>query len=359
MACSSYFAGLDPSLTRLRARTNGSERSFKPGNVHAGRYIYIEDLLELDECNELSCPVQWPVGPSPVHLNSWQEFLHCHPDQTFASYIHAGFSAGFRIGYSRQAPSLKSSSKNHPSATANAIVVRNHIRAELEVGRLVGPLKKALAPLLHISPIGLVPKAHQPDKWRMIVDLSFPPGHSINEGISPELASMTYAKVDDAVQLIMQLGVRTQLVKLDLKNAYRIVPIHPQDHHLLAIEWEGKTYVDRALPFGLRSAPKIFSAVADMIAWALHCAGVQHQLHYLDDFLLLGAPDTEEGATVLSIALEVFRSLGIPVATHKTEGPATLITFLGILIDTQAFEARLPPEELPTSPGAVSGVAGQ
>ncbi len=57
---------------------------------------------------------------------------------------------------------------------------------------------------------------------------------------------MTYA----FVQLIMQLGVRTQLVKLDLQKVYRIVPTHPQDHHLLAIEWEGKTYVDRALPVG-------------------------------------------------------------------------------------------------------------
>ena len=97
----------------------------------------------------------------------------------------------------------------------------------------------------------------------------------------------------------------TQLTKLDLQSAYRIVPIHPKDQHLLAIEWEGATYVDHTLPFGLRSAPKIFTAVADMVAWVLHCAGIQHQLHYIDDFLFLGAPDTGEGARALSIALEV------------------------------------------------------
>ncbi len=75
------------------------------------------------------------------------------------------------------------------------------------------------------------------------------------------------------------------MVKLDLKNAYRIILVHPHDQHLLAISWVGRTYVDRALPFGLRSAPKIFSAVADMITWALHCAGIKLQIHYLDDFL--------------------------------------------------------------------------
>lgn len=69
---------------------------------------------------------------------------------------------------------------------------------------------------------------------------------------------------------ILSLGVGTVRAKLDLKNAYRIVPIHPHDQHILAITWEGETYVHRASPVGLRSAPKIFSAVAGMLAWSLH-----------------------------------------------------------------------------------------
>ena len=169
-----------------------------------------------------------------------------------------------------------------------------------------------------------------------------PVNHSVNEGISRELSSISYASVDDAVEQILQLGRGTQLVKLDLEKAYRNTPVHPQDHHLLAISWEGSTYVDRALPFGLRSAPKIFSAVADMIAWALHCAGIQHQIHYLDDFLFLGAPGTGEAAGALAIALRVLDQMGFPVAVHKTEGPSSCITFLGILIDTASFELRLP-----------------
>ena len=79
-----------------------------------------------------------------------------------------------------------------------------------------------------------------------------------------------------AVQMVLRLSRGSQLIKIDLKNAYRIVPIHPDDQHLLAISWNGGTYIDRALPFGLRSAPKIFTAVADAIAWALHCAGVEY-----------------------------------------------------------------------------------
>ena len=44
-----------------------------------------------------------------------------------------------------------------------------------------------------------------------------------------------------------------------------MVPLHPHDQYLLGVQWEGSTYIDLALPFGLRSAPIIFSAVADAI----------------------------------------------------------------------------------------------
>ena len=107
----------------------------------------------------------------------------------------------------------------------------------------------------------------------MIVDLSFPAGHSMTNGIFSELCSLSYALVDDAVEHIRRLGHCTQLVNMDLRDAYRIVPIHPHDHSLLAISWQGRTYVDHALTCGLRSAPKLFSAVADTIGWVLHCLG--------------------------------------------------------------------------------------
>jgi len=322
--------------------------SLKAANIVAGRYAYLQDLLEIDRCRDSATtpPVQWPVCPSPIHLENWEDFLNAHPDQQYAAYIRSGLASGFRIGFNRSAATLKSYPTNHPSAMANARVVSDHIAAELQAGRLVGPLAPILCPLVKTSPLGLVPKSHQVDKWRVIVDLSFPRGASVNAGIDEDLASITYAKVDDAVQQILKLGKGAQLAKLDLKNAYRFVPIHPQDQHLLGISWEGKTYVDRALPFGLRSAPKIFSAVADMLAWALHWAGVPHLIHYLDDFLLLAAPSTEEGARVLALALHVFAMLGVPVSAHKTEGPATCVTFLGILIDTKAFELRLPMEKV-------------
>lgn len=128
-------------------------------------------------------------------------------------------------------------------------------------------------------------------------------------------------------------------MKLDLKSAYCIIPVNPDDHPLLAISWKGSTFVDRALPFGLRSASKIFSAVSDMIAFILNCHGIHLQIHYLD-------PPNRPSRLGPSLSSQHFLKLGVPVAVNKTGGPSTVITFLEILIDTDCCELRLPSEKL-------------
>jgi len=48
------------------------------------------------------------------------------------------------------------------------------------------------------------------------------------------------------------------MVKADIQEAYRMVPVHPEDQHLLSGTGRVFLYIDKVLPFGLRSAPKIF-----------------------------------------------------------------------------------------------------
>ena len=109
---------------------------------------------------------------------------------------------------------------------------------------------------------------------------------------------------------------------------------------------EGGVFLDTALPFGLRSAPKIFSAVADALLWAMACNGVQLALHYLDNFLFAGPKDSAQCQQAVKTALATCRELGVPVAPEKLEGPATNITFLGIQFGTQTMQLSLPPEKL-------------
>ena len=55
------------------------------------------------------------------------------------------------------------------------------------------------------------------------------------------------------------------LVKMDIKQAYHNISVAPEDRYLLGFQWEGRTYVDIRLPFGLQSVPFIFSSIADAL----------------------------------------------------------------------------------------------
>ena len=320
-----------------------------------GAYVYMQDLLQLSSppSRRPTPPVEWPVCPSPINYIALGSCLAFYPDQRLASYVLLGVQYGFRIG-TTSAVAIRSSMRNHPSSHANRSVVQSYIASEVGSGCMIGPLPPSRAAGVHVSPIGLVPKGHQANAWRMIVDLSHPTNHSVNDSIPPEFCSLHYPSVDDAFEYIMALGRHTQLTKLDLKSAYRILPIHPDDRHLLGVQWDSKVYVDQALPFGLRSAPKVFTAFADALAWILHHRGIRFLIHYLDDFLLFGTPGTAEGLQVRQVALATLAELGVPVAYEKLEGPATTVTFLGVLIDTARFEAQLPQEKLSRLRGLVA-----
>ena len=125
-----------------------------------------------------------------------------------------------------------------------------------------------------MSLFGVIPKKHRKDKWQLIVALSSPKGFSVNDAIPQDLCSVAYSSVDDAVQPACTLGQGCLLAKLDLKEAYRAVPLHPSDQPRLGMAWQGTTNTDRVLPFGLWPAPKIFSALTDAIMWILWNRGI-------------------------------------------------------------------------------------
>ena len=112
------------------------------------------------------------------------------------------------------------------------------------------------------------------------------------------------------------------------------------------MKWQDQIYVDTTLPFGLRSAPKIFNAVADGLAWVLQSEGVRLILHYLDDFLVLGPPDMDECAQALATTLRICDELGVPITAETVDGPTTCLSFLGIEMDTASWQLRLPQEKL-------------
>ena len=76
----------------------------------------------------------------------------------------------------------------------------------MALGRVVGPLPVGSIPGVQVSPFGVIPKGHTPGKLRLIIDLSSPSGYSVNDGISPDLCSLSYINVDDISRVVTSLG---------------------------------------------------------------------------------------------------------------------------------------------------------
>ena len=162
---------------------------------------------------------------------------------------------GFCVG-NKGAP-IRRSLLNMSSAREKPEVIREYLAKECSEGRVLGLLDPSYFPFVHTSRFGVIPKGTS-GKWRLIVNMSAPQGASINDLVSESVCSLSYVSVDDTADGIVRLGMGALLAKIDIKSAYRNVPIHPDDRWLMGMYWDDAPYVDTALPFGLRSALKIF-----------------------------------------------------------------------------------------------------
>ena len=77
----------------------------------------------------------------------------------------------------------------------------------------------------------------------------------------------------------------------------------------------------------------------------MHCNGVQNALHYLDDFLFVGSAGNTSCPKQYT-ALATCRTLGVPIAPEEVQGPAQVLTFLGIEINTIRMQLSLPDTKL-------------
>ena len=250
---------------------------------------------------------------------------------------------GFPLHY--EGTRFSCTSNNLLSAMQNPTAVDAKISKELDAQRLAGPFSSPPFPVFRISPLGLVPEKIE-EEFRLIHHLSFPKGSSLKDGISSDHTRVSYATVEDAIRRIRSVGSTCFLAKTDIKNAFRIIPIRPQDYNLLGMCWRGLYYYDRCMPMGCSSSCKTFETFSTAIEWiAQNKLHINDMLHLLDDFLII-APTEDLCRKQLDLFLLLCSYLGIPMAPEKTVGPSQIISFAGIQLDSILMEARLPQEKL-------------
>ncbi len=228
-----------------------------------------------------------PVNVTALKSSVWVDFLR-NVDSVDVNWVLQGIQGGFHLGV--QPGPFVSAKRNCSSAFSQAGIIDKYLSEEIKEGTIAGPFSHQPFPHVQVNRFGIIPKS-TPGKFRLITDLSFPKGKSVNDLIPDQEASVSYAGLPEAINTIMRLGRGTLMAKFDISRAYRSLPVHPDQRALLCMVWRGKYYVDLALPFGLRSAPSIFTRFADVLELIIaQRGGVQYVQHDLDNFLILAPP---------------------------------------------------------------------
>ena len=196
-------------------------------------------------------------------------------------------------------------------------------------GYVCGPFVNIPFKQFRINPVG-VAEGKYSKKKRLIVDLSAPHDDENNPSlndIDKEEFSLQYVTIDDAINLIKRFGKNSWLMKTDISDAFKIMPIDPTLWPYHGIKWENNYHFFKQLVFGSRSSPKIFHTISQAVCWiASNNYNIKNILHLL---------------VTMKTFLSILEVLGIPLSLKKTVGQFNTIEYLGIYLDSDKMEARL------------------
>ena len=172
------------------------------------------------------------------------------------------------------------------------------------------------------SRIFLVPKPG--NKWRPIIDLS---------ALNSHIPCPTF-KMETSGSILRSVQKGQWLTSLDLKDAYFHIPIHRESRRYLRFLHLGVVWQFKALPFGLNTAPRVFTKVTAPIAAYAHLHGISMHL-YLDDWLI-NPESKEDSVRHTSWLLQLCARLGWVVNLDKSDLiPSQVVTYLGIKFDSR------------------------
>lgn len=193
-----------------------------------------------------------------------------------------------------------------------------------------------------ISSLFLVEKAQSAGEYRPIINLK-----PLNRFVEEWSFKMEGLPV---VRSLIQPN--DYMMKLDLKDAYYSVPIHPDRRRFLRFVFNGKTFEFQCLPFGLRSAPRAFTRLMTPIIAHIRSLGIRIVI-FLDDILILHQSPSVLRSIFKKI-VTLLERLGFLINLNKcSQHPSQQLIFLGTLLNTATMSLSLPKEKLdPIQQGA-------
>ena len=318
-----------------------------PAVWHAGVSWTTDDFLEAHRKivksgvrNFEGCRI--PI-PTPIRYDRLEEALGdlATPKETrVLSLLKFGMPLDCKAEYG-----VRRQQKNHYSAVSFEKEVDCYFYKGVQSQAILGPFDHA--PILDISfnPLMSVPK--EEEQRRIIVDFSFPPGISVNDGISKVSyldcnVEFSLPSVQSMVTRINQLGKGCLMYKRDLRAAFRQFGIDPGDYKFTGLSWRGKVFLDTRLAMGLRSSAFCCQSVTEIVAKIAGRSG--HVLVYLDDFG--GAEAADKAASTFSHLGWLLEYFGLEEAADKAVAPTTVMDWLGVTFDTGKWTMGIKDSKL-------------
>ena len=221
-----------------------------------------------------------------------------------------------------------------------------YIEEECKFGALLGPFDVNPIENTHNSPFMTRNKPNS-DRRRVIIDLSWPLGASVNSGTDKNTYldapfMLMFPTVDDITSELKRLGRGALLYKIDVSHAFRHVKVDPGDYDLLGLHWH-HAYVDTYVPFGMRHGSHIFQCLSDAVSHIMRQRGFR-VIDYIDDYVGFSVPSIAH-ASFVSLS-KLMRDLGLTVSEKKLVPPSTQVVCLSVLIDTVKGTVSIPSEKL-------------
>lgn len=132
---------------------------------------------------------------------------------------------------------------------------------------------------------------------------------------------------------------------IDLRDAYFHISIEASHRRFLRFALGRRTFQFKALPFGLSSAPRVFTKCLAPVVAHLRTLGVT-VFPYIDDWLLV-APSRGQALTSVQVTLRLLQMLGLKVNYKKsTLDPTQVVSYIGSTLDSRTARAFLPPARI-------------
>ena len=184
---------------------------------------------------------------------------------------------------------------NHPSSSEHISIFSEMVNLELQKGRYIGPLSRGqveaeLGPF-QTSPISIIPKPGQPNKFRIVQDLSHPrrpPISSVNSAIDTEAFPCTWGTFGAVCALIDSLPPGSEAAVRDVAEAYRTIPLATEHWPAVVVRLpfnDNSFAIDTCLCFGLASSAGVHGIMGDAGADLMRAQGIGPLVKWVDDHL--------------------------------------------------------------------------